>query len=270
VSLVLLLVLAAPPTAVPPSALPAPPVAKLAQPLIYRINRRKQGDYLFESTPFSAVIQRDGSVQFRDKHGALGLLIPLPRPLPAGTATLESSVREALGGARPGSRAAPPGRASAPPVLLEICEQTPCTDPLQVVGAAGASFDVTEEMMRLFGEDPYRYEKARFLAVTAEWRARLVAVTRDRQKDAALANQHQQLLAIWRDRRYTPNERRRLLFNLWLEMDDSPQGRQGAAGIVSFIRQHAPAGSREAFTAGELAAMNSVAAPQRFEPYSGR
>jgi hypothetical protein len=155
-------------------------------------------------------------------------------------------------------------------VVLEICEDARCVDRQQVVGVLGASFDVTDEIMRLSGEDPYRARKARFLADTAEWRLRLAHAQRDRSKGAALAGLEGQLLAAWKHHGLTGPERRRVLFNLWLEMDQaSPEGRQGAATVIRFVREQLPAGSPDAFTADELRALNQAAAPQRFDPYGG-
>jgi hypothetical protein len=265
---VLLLLLAAPTAVVPPPARPAGPVASLDQPLVLRLNRRKMGDYIYVGSNFEALVARDGSVRFRERFGAWGILLPAPLPLPAGTRTLEGTLREKLG-KKPVAAGAAPAARPAGTVILEICECTPCLDPNRVVGAAFATFDVNEAYLRALGEDPNSFEKARFLTATSEWRQRLAEAQGDRRKDAALANQEKQLQAIWANRRYTFNERRRLLFNLWLEMDDSAEGRKGASNIVRFIRRQLPAGSAEAFTAAELAAMNRVAAPQRFDPYGG-
>jgi hypothetical protein len=264
----LLALVAAPAATVPPSALPASASATLEHPLVFRLNRRSKGDYIYVGGNFEALVDREGSVRFRERFGVWGLLLPVaPLPLPPGTRTLEGTVREAMGkGPRPtgGPAPAPPGT-----VVLEICESTPCLDPNRVLGAVFATFDVNELYLRALGEDPNSFEKARFLVATSDWRQRLAVSQRDRRKDAALANQDRQLQAIWRSRRLTASERRRLLFNLWLEMDDSPQGRKGASGIERFIRQHLPAGSPNAFTAAELKAMTAAAAPQRFDPYSG-
>jgi hypothetical protein len=265
----LLALIAAPAAAVPPSALPASPGATQDQPLVYRLNRRGKGDYIYVGGNFEALIARDGSVRFRERFGVWGLLLPLaPLPLPPGTRTLEGTVRAAVGkGPRPSGGPAP---APAGTVVLEICDSTPCLDPDRVLGAVFATFDLNELYLRALGDDPNNFEKARFLVATSDWRQKLAASQLDRRKEAALANQERQLQAIWGDRRYTANERRRLLFNLWLEMDDSPEGRQGATNIARFIRTKLPAGSPAAFTAAELAAMNAVAAPQRFDPYGGR
>jgi hypothetical protein len=268
-ALVLLLALVAAPSAgVPPSALPASASATQEHPLVYQLNRRSNGEYIYVGSNFEALVTRDGSVRFRERFGVWGVMLPLaPLPLPPGTRTLEGTVREAMGKApRPagGAALAPPGT-----VVLEICESTPCLDPNRVLGAVFATFDLNELCLRALGEDPDSFEKARFLVVTGDWRQRLAVSQRDRRKDAALANQENQLQTIWRNRRYNANERRRLLFNLWLEMDDSPEGRQGATNIVRFIRTRLPAGSPAAFTAAELATMNAAAAPQRFDPYGG-
>jgi hypothetical protein len=198
----------------------------------------------------------------------LTLLLPIaaPQRLPPGTPTLEGSIKQALG--RPGTAAAAAPAGTQPRVVLEICESKSCLDPERVTTVLGATFDISDEISRLAGDDPYRAQKASFLRATADWRLGLTRAQRDRQARTALANQERQLQAVWSNRRYTPAERRRLLFNLWLEMDrDSPAGRQGADGVIAFIRRRLPAGSQAAFTAEELRVMNEAAAPLRFAPY---
>jgi hypothetical protein len=258
------------------AAPPGAPAATLSQPLVYRIKRHERGGYVYDATTFQASIADDGAVRFRDDHGVFDLLwIAAPQPLPEGTPTLEGSIRKVLGHVRRRNPAAPPPpapRAAAPQTpggaVLEICERRPCVDPQRVVGFLGATFDITDEVMRLHGDDPYHAQKARFLADTAEWRHSLATAQRDRRKDAALTRQQDQLKVVWKQRQLSVPERRRLLFNLWLEMDQaSPEGRQGAAGVLAFIRKHLPAGSPDAFTAHELRDMNQAAAPQRFDPY---
>jgi hypothetical protein len=262
-----LLVLAAPPVYLPPA-----PAATLVQPVVYRIRRRDGGGYIYDADVFDALIARDGTVSFRDDHGMLNLLLPIaaPQRLPPGTPTLEGSIKQVL--ARPGTAVATAATGATtgtrPRVVLEICESKSCVDPERLTTLLGATFDISDEISRLAGDDPYRAQKAGFLRATADWRLGLTRAQRDREAQAALASQERQLQAIWSNRRYTPAERRHLLFNLWLEMDrDSPDGRRGADGVIWFIRRKLPAGSQAAFTPEELRVMNAAAAPLLFAPY---
>jgi hypothetical protein len=249
-----------------PSFLPAPAGAAAA-PSVYRLVKREDGAYSFDSGPFEAVIDRVGAVTFHDHHGVASLLLPLPQPLPEGTPTLEGSVRDLLGRKR---AATGPSRPKVPPggALLEVCERRrECPDPAVVVSALGGTFDLTDEILRLLGEDPYRYQKARFLAATSTFRLELARKQRARRVRDLVKDLDADLAQVWADARFVPGERRRLLFHRWLEMDASPEGRKAAAVTEAFIRRTLPAGSKDAFTPAELQALDRLAAPRRFNPY---
>jgi hypothetical protein len=72
-----------------------------------------------------------------------------------------------------------------------------------------------------------------------------------------------------------PAERKRALFALWDECSDSgtdadvEAGARARARIVAFIREHLAAGTPNAFTAGELAALNrDKQSREVFAPYA--
>jgi hypothetical protein len=123
--------------------------------------------------------------------------------------------------------------------------------------------------------------KRAFLAATAGLRYRLAYAWQRARAHEQLAALADRLLAVWRDPRLPLPERKRLLFALWDECDDlapsSPSpfdALRGAAGhnarlkIAAFIRLVAPPGSADAFTADELARLNAARrSAARFDPY---
>jgi hypothetical protein len=167
-------------------------------------------------------------------------------------------------------RRPPRALASVPPggAVIEICDSPAgCVDPTLVMSALGGTFDITDELLRLHGEDPYGQEKARFLAATSSWRLELARRDASFRRQSALIELPRRLDRLWADARFSPGERRRLLFYLWLEMDGSPDGVRGAAAIEEFIRANLPTGTPHAFSAAELARLNELSRPRTFAPY---
>jgi hypothetical protein len=143
------------------------------------------------------------------------------------------------------------------------------------------------------GEDPYARLKAALLKATFEMRLGMAVDFQKKQLDKRLSRLEGELDKIWADERRDLASRKELLFQRWDECDEPeeiPAGaelpgfgsvenseldkaRQGAATsarkrILKFIREHAPKGSPEAFSAAELADMNRRrASKQKFEPY---
>jgi hypothetical protein len=141
------------------------------------------------------------------------------------------------------------------------------------------------------GEDPYARIKAALLKATFEMRLGMAIDFQKRQLDKRLSRLDSELDDIWADQRRDLPARKELLFQRWDECDepevveaDLPgfgavesseldDARQDAAAsartrILKFIREHAPKGSAEAFTAAELADMNRRrASTQKFDPY---
>lgn len=141
------------------------------------------------------------------------------------------------------------------------------------VGLAG-HFDLTDGVMRAMGEDPYRYEKTRFMERTRAERAAMAAVDRTERMRDAIDKMPAYLERIWRQSAWSAAARRRALFELWDEVAEEGEPelvRTGAAvraAIVGFIRRRLPNGSAEAFPPAELETMNRARRSRaRFEPY---
>ncbi len=143
------------------------------------------------------------------------------------------------------------------------------------------------------GEDPYARLKAKLLEATFEMRLGMAVSFQKQQIDKRLARLGGELDKIWADERRDLGARKELLFQRWDECDEPEDvaataelpgfgavenselddARHDAAAsarkrILKFIREHAPKGSADAFTAAELADMNRRrASKQKFSPY---
>jgi hypothetical protein len=138
-----------------------------------------------------------------------------------------------------------------------------------------ASFDLTDAIMRANGEDPYRYEKARFLEETFELRTAMAETDRLERLDEAVRKLPERLALVWEYTVWTAAQRRRVLFDLWdecAEEGDEPLLTASAAArkhIVGFIRSRLAAGTPDAYTADELATFKATRrSTARFDPYA--
>jgi hypothetical protein len=259
----------------PPPWLPRSQPVDLADRGTYPL--RPSGDgYVYVTPRFVARVARDGAVTFGDKHGSVGLSNPvslssLPRPRGP---TLESTLRDAFGKRRrkkPEPPAAPPPPAYDRKIpQMELCPPSsscyfpPSYNAIEVRGSS----DLTDEIMRAYGQDPYRYEKARFLSATFEFRIKMAIEARKADLKASLAELPRRLDELLVDERYSPRERRRILYELWHETDQTPEGEKAAASIVDFIRRRLPCGSATGYVAGELDGLARLHPERRF-PLSG-
>jgi hypothetical protein len=224
----------------------------------YELRRAKDGTgaLIYDGPGFTARIARDGSVRFDDKHFALmrswSLLPIAPLPTPRGRPSLQSTFEDALAhrasrGPSPGDPPVDPGPAPVPlvprrspyrPDPSEAC-QYPMDCYFQaglVLVGVGGTFDLTDELIRLSGQDPNRRDKARFLAATRELRGGLSAraVAGDvRRASAALT---ERLRSIACDESRSVAERRAFVEALRKEMDgDTDDARAAVQTIARFV-----------------------------------
>jgi hypothetical protein len=135
-------------------------------------------------------------------------------------------------------------------------------------------FDLTDALMRAHGEDPYRYEKERFLEETRDARGQMALADREDRFRQALVRMPGYLDRVWSHDSWTDAQRRRLLFDLWDEVAEDGDaalvhaGVQVRAIIEGFIRRRLPAGSRAAYTEQELLVLDGIRRSRtRFRPY---
>jgi hypothetical protein len=139
----------------------------------------------------------------------------------------------------------------------------------------GASFDLTDMIMRAIGNDPYAFEKLKILDATREARVGMARADRTDQIREALVRLPRDLARIWAYERWDVAERRRILFRLWDEVIEEGETELVRAGaqvrgiICSFIRQNLPADGPAGYTAEDLAQLNRARKSRTaFDPYS--
>jgi hypothetical protein len=146
-------------------------------------------------------------------------------------------------------------------------------DPLRGLVLSG-HFDLTDALMRAHGEDPYRYEKQRFMERTRDERAQMAVADRsDRLRDA-VARMPAYLAKVWGHTAWTAAERRAALFSLWEEVTEQGDdelvktGVAVRAAIVGFIKRRLPRGGADAYPDAELERLNQVRKSRAaFRPY---
>lgn len=219
------------------------------------------GDLSYDGGAFTARVHRDGSVVFDDHHlrlTLLPLLFGFGRPPKPPVPSLEQVIRQRLTRSSPTpASTADSGQSSIEyGVRLPIPEVTPyrpdpreaCRYPSDcffhaqtVLVTVIGSIDLTDELMRVGGQDPYRYEKARFLAETRELRARMAARAHADDLRRSARELRAQVSAVACDSTRSVTERRLFLHALRDELDAStPEGVAAVADIDRAIAQLRP------------------------------
>ena len=242
----------------PPEAARAPslldPIGphRVAQPEVDLQDAKDgSGDLLYQGNGFSARVARDGSVTFSDKN--VTGLSPIPwfpmkarMPVPS----LQSSLVSLLQGRKPPKP--PPSELDVglpPPETKQVnpdvsryrpdprencreCSFNSLAVPIQGL----ARGDITDQIERISGKDPHRYQKAVFLAATYERRVGMAARTHAANIRRASDELPGRLQAIACDDRLTHRERRAIIAALAAEMDRAtPEGRSAVTSINGFL-----------------------------------
>lgn len=218
----------------------------------YKLKPAKDGsrDLIAEAPTFIARITPNGDVHFEDRPRSLTLDPAwLPTPMRPGTETLESYLSRKLKRLPP-----PPGKNGKTklkepqsviphmtrfrPDPQEDCEQhpRPCHLGLkpQLLNVTG-KFDVTDELLRLHGNDPYRLERARFLAETRELRIAMAVKSHAEDLRTQQLKLPDMLRAIACDDHRTLEDRMAILEALQSEMDtETSEGKFAVAQIRAF------------------------------------
>ena len=255
---------AAAPLLVPVPKKPAPNEGE------YLLMPKRAGGYEYDDFNFRAHIAPDGHVTFRDKHFRLetrvfGVLVEKYRRAGDGRPSLLQALGQVM-------RDDPDWPISP---MLEVCQQrvdmllpglAPCIMTMTPISIRG-SFDLQDELLRSVGQGWYKYEKAKFLSATFDFRLRLAAARHAKLLREAIADIPDRLDGLWRDVSFTPRERRRIMCLLWAEVAvEDPASRRAAEVMERWIRHKLPDGSAEGFSVSERAA---CAADSRrpFNPY---
>jgi hypothetical protein len=223
-----------------PAYLPGGTTAERPAPAGFQLEREPGRGWVYKHAGFHARISEDGSVRFEDRHGEIHLALPVPLPMPEGTPTLEGTLRQ-LGNPHAAKRpprgetpVAQPGMSPYRPAPFDWCRYpNPCyyTASVMMITAAG-SFDLTDEILRLRHKDPYRNQKASFLASTLAFRQELSQRASARSRARALDELRSRLEVIDEDRRLTPAARRAAYQAMADELDPDPAIAGPARAII--------------------------------------
>ena len=234
--------------------LPAPR-PEAGDEIVLRPARDGSGDLVYDAPGFRARVATDGTVKFEEKRITDLTALPfLPMRVFFGVPSLQSSVVSLLMGRSPPPPPEPDTRGPPPETTQLIPEVTRYRpDPREgsrihtaaapALIAPFGRFDVTDELARMNGQDPRRFEKANFLAATRERRIKMAAKAHAENVRRATSQLPQRLEAIACDARLSAAEKRGILRALRDEMNGSPDGRATAARIDEFLtRFEAPDG----------------------------
>lgn len=253
---------AAPARSSSPALLRAPqgPLTGAGEPSAdqYQLVRAKDssGDLLYEASGFSARIARDGGVTFRDRHTNGLLFVPIkPGPPLTGVPTLEGLIRGR--GKKPKDNVRPSDRRDdevRPPATTfsryrpdprEACTYPrPCFwDASAILVGVSAGPDANDVIMRIGHQDPYRYQKARFLAATQPMRLRMAGRAHAEDIQRSAVELPRRLSEIACDERLTLPERRGVITALGEEMDASPEAEHSREEIRQALHRLDAAGA---------------------------
>ena len=225
---------------------------------------------MYDDFRFSARVAPDGHVTFKDKKFRLetrvfGVLSEKYRREGDSRPSLVQAIEQVLRN--------DPDRPISP--MLEVCQQrvdmilpglAPCIMTATPITIRG-SFALVDELLNYGGQSWYRYEKAKFLSATFDFRVRLAAQRHVKLLREALADLPDRLDSLWRDAAFTPREKRRIMCLLWAEVNVADgDSRKAAEVIVSWIRRRLPAGTAAGYSEPELAACTEHG-KRPFTPY---
>jgi hypothetical protein len=234
------------------------------------------GSHRSDQGVFEARIAPDGTARLTDQPNLrVHVAVPMPRDLGRSLARWYESDKGRFGTdgdtamaaqiqGSACSKAEPPD-----PVTGKLPEEAPTV----VVPVIAGGFDITDGLMRSHGQDPYARRKLAFLDATRDERAEIGRQHRDAELARSSELVQKSLQAAWAA---TPDlsTRKQALFELWDDCAETGDPAVIAAGeaarrlVIGFIRGHLPAGSPDAFTAAEIAALGRTQQSKAvFRPY---
>ena len=171
------------------------------------------------------MVAPDGRVSFDDRRlSSKWQLIPVfPKNHPRERRPWSPPCATCSRGGRPrGPRPSPPSpRAPSRPGPLTEADRRRRQEPYDnfvPVASASGTFNLTDEYYRMLGEDPYRYEKARFLSSTFDLRLKMAAQAQVHDLRQSLHDLPARLDRLWKDPAHPPSARRLIMCALFDEL----------------------------------------------------
>jgi len=228
----------------------------------------------------TVTVERDGTAHFHDKpYIDVHLHVPIPhidvkQDLHDLGDMLQDWYRDPEAGTRYGTTSELSEAAKAVPGSCDVWGDPMCDDPLAPESEKRAR-QRSDKSVSLFGNadltgwlyhryahaDPYSSRKAKLLDDTRAERIERGEAFRAEQAARSAELMQRSLEELWA-READPAARRRALYELWSDCADDEAGARARAMVIGWVRAKLPAGSVDAYTGAELAAM----AP--FAPYA--
>jgi len=158
----------------------------------------------------------------------------------------------------------------------DVAVASPLEQPSENQGQLGVRlrFDVTDQVMKLAGQDPYASAKRALAEETREQRLCMARRYQGERKKQELWNLAAKVRGLGARPELSAAERRALVFDLWDECTEEAEsgadyGAMARATILAVVRELFPAGTDRAYQPAELLALNQRrTSRQRFAPYA--
>jgi len=229
------------------------------------------GTYRSDEGPFTAKVARDGSVTLKDKKN-FNIRFALPGPKTFGRMVADWYTDPN----KPVGTLAPEKITRAPVLSSEEAtghqDRKPDHGEVSTIAILSGGFDITDALMRRHGQDPYASRKLAYLDSTRDHRVQIGQRHRQQQLEQAAVIMKANLDRVWS--LPTPAARREALFELWDECAETGSdelvtaGREARKLVIGVLRARIPAGTADAYSPGELAALNrKKQSKATFAPY---
>ena len=234
---------------------------------------RGGGTYVIKDRVTKMTIAADGTATFQDKRDfTIRVIVPLSLSRDdweavrdRAKAKFQAWVADPYAAQRPVNYEEVPEACA-----VGACDTTGDSD--EGGGLISGKADITAALHRRFIGDPFASRKLALLDSTRDARAEIGANYRTHQLDRSAEIARRNVDALWQATEDAA-ERRAALFAMWDECEEG-DGERGEAGqrarsiVLGAIRTRLPAGSPDAFTDREIAALDATrASRQHFAPY---
>lgn len=243
------------------------------------------GTHKSDQGPFTAKIDKDGSVSLKDKRNFnIRLTLPTAKDIgdmfqawyydpnkPVGTLGPPNQPERQTNLTRADVSGAERLSGDDSPVYAHEKDPTPASGDGIPILAGG--FDITDALMRSRGTDPYASKKLAFLDSTRDERVQIGMKYKSEQLARIAQIVKKNLTRVWAATT-DPQQRKQALFEMWDECVETGSAEVVEAAttarkiIVGFMRANFPADGPHAFTAAEIAACNRAKQSKAvFAPY---
>jgi hypothetical protein len=205
----------------------------------YLLRPLDDGTFFYDGLGFSAVIAKDGAVEFHSKEwtprsrfvdiitntGEGRKPLVWPYPLPSGYRVTPYDYREEQ--------------------VNALRPELPAAEPIFV--DAGGRFDITDAYASARGQNLYTSAEITFLSDTFDLRMKMAAQSQRQILSQALAELPDRLNVIWTDPQLSPAERRQVIYLLWQETASDETGAGARQIIAAFAAKNFPPAEAQRF-----------------------